>query len=316
MLDDLKQKYNLEFKADEPLAAYTTFKIGGPAKYFIEVKDKDELKRALLAAKENSLAYFMLGGGSNILISDDGFDGLVIRLISGTCRFETDGSAVCFAGNNWAKFVRDAIGQGFGGLDFSGNIPGTVGGAVRGNAGAYGQGVGDFVAEVLAVDLAASDDFVHLSHADCHFDYRESVFKRQTGLIVAEVAFKLTPSEKSKEELLQAIEAEGQSRCAKQPLKYPSAGCSFKNVVYTDELSAYKDWETHGKIPAARFIEAAGLKGKQIGGAKVSDEHANFIINVDHATASDVIQLISLIKMKVRDQYGVQLEEEIQYVGF
>jgi len=176
--------------------------------------------------------------------------------------------------------------------------------------------VGDFVTKVMAVDLSHGGEFKELTYDDCQFEYRESLFKKNLDLMIAEVTFKLKPATKNQAELLKQVHEEGQTRCAKQPLKYPSAGCSFKNVIYTDELSQYKDWETHGKLPAARFIESAGLKGKQIGGAKISDEHTNFIINVDHASASDVVQLISLVKMKVRDEYGVQLEEEVQYVGF
>ncbi|OGF31954.1 UDP-N-acetylenolpyruvoylglucosamine reductase [Candidatus Falkowbacteria bacterium RIFOXYD2_FULL_35_9] len=316
MLDKLKLDYGLDFRGNQSLAEFTTFKIGGPAKYFVEVGNRVDLQKALQAAVDNKLKYFIIGGGSNLLVSDDGIDGLVI-LLRGE-KTEINGSEIqVFAGNNWPKFVQFTINSGYEGLEFSGNIPGTVGGAVRGNAGAYGKGVGDFVKEVEV--LVVNDKEVSLkilNKQECEFEYRESIFKKNLNYVVAEVVFTLPKTGRSKELQQKEIAEEAKMRCGKQPLKYPSAGCSFKNVIFSDQMLQYKGWETHGKIAAGKFIEEAGLKGKQIGGAKISDEHANFIVNTGNATASDVVQLISLIKMKVRDEFGVQLEEEVQYVGF
>jgi len=250
------------------------------------------------------------------LVNDDGFDGLVIRLTDGEPEIKGN-QVTAYAGVNWPGLVIKTINTGLTGLEFGANIPGTVGGAIRGNAGAFGQGAGDYIKEVEV--LVIEDKEISLkvmTKEECQFDYRQSIFKENPKLIITEAVFELKPSEKSAEEVLVEINKEKEVRCAKQPLKFPSAGCSFMNIPYTDDLSQYKDWAIKGKIPAARFIDEAGLKGKQIGDAKVSDEHSNFIINTGSATASEVVQLISLIKMKVRDEYGVQLMEEVQYVGF
>ena len=133
--------------------------------------------------------------------------------------------------------------------------------------------------------------------------------------MIAEATFELKTDANSQEKF-KKIKDEYEIRCASQPLNFPSAGCSFKNVVYNEELAKFKEWEVKGKLPAARFIEEADLKGMKIGGAMVSDKHANFIINFNNAKADDVVQLISLVKTRVRNEFGVQLEEEIQYIGF
>ena len=316
IIEKLRLKYDLDFRENEPLAPFTTYKIGGPAKFFVQVSSVTELRTALQAAVDNKLPYFILGNGSNILVNDSGFDGLVIRLNGGELEFM--GTTVkAFAGYYWPKFVLETIQHDFEGMEKIGNIPGSVGGCVRGNAGAYGVNVGNFVSEVEVLVVGEQEVGLQvLTKEECEFAYRESRFKKESNLIIARVTFELKLATTDKIERLKQVAEEGATRCAKQPLKFPSAGCSFKNLEYKDDYSQYKDWEVKGKLPAGRFIENAGLKGKQIGGAKVAEEHANFIINVGGATANDVIQLISLVKMRVRDEFGVQLEEEIQYVGF
>ena len=154
-----------------------------------------------------------------------------------------------------------------------------------------------------------------ITNSDCEFDYRDSIFKKNKNWIIAEAVFLLNRDDSAKENL-KKISAEYEIRCASQPLNFPSAGCSFKNVIYNNTLNKFKEWEVKGKLPAAKFIEEADLKGMKIGGAMVSDKHANFIINFNNAKADDVVQLISLVKTRVRNEFGVQLEEEIQYVGF
>lgn len=300
---------------NEPLKNHTTFKIGGPAKYFVRAKDKNELFQAVRAAKKLDLPFFILGSGSNVLASDEGFDGLVINANDGNIDIKGN-RAIVFAGVGLREFVLQTIENNLSGLDFAGNIPGTVGGAVRGNAGAFGKGVGDFASEVEALKISDHEvSLIKLQKDECQFNYRDSIFKHDNNLIVSEVTFELVKDENAKAKLAD-IGKELQDRKVKQPYEFPSAGCVFKNVIYTDALEKYKEWMKMGKIAAAKFIDEAGLKGFKIGGAKVSEKHANFVINENNATASDVIQLISLVKMKVRDEFGVQLEEEIQYVGF
>ncbi len=351
MKKDLEQKIGLEVKENENLSKYTTFKIGGPAKFFIEVNNKSDLFKTLKAVHELKLPFFILGGGSNVLVSDKGFDGVVIHLTEGDIEYFGGGAKV-FAGNDWRKFTRSVIEKGLSGLEFGANIPGTVGGAVYGNAGAYGQGAGDFVdrVEVIVgvgdfVDpssvMVGAGDFVDPSSAmvgaeyhsaqkpkanneitlkvltkeECNFEYRESIFKKNKNWIISEVIFKLMPDEKSAEKLKQ-IDEEWNKRLCSQPLDLPSAGCSFKNILYTPELEKFKEWEIKGKLPVAKFIEDLDLKGYKIGGAMVSDKHANFILNFNNASADDVMQLISLVKSKVRTNFNIQLEEEVQYLGF
>lgn len=316
MIKQLKELIGPQVKADEMLAPYTTFKIGGAAQYFVEVATKDQLHRALQAAVTLKIPYFLFGGGSNILISDDGIEGLVIHLVDGVMEMKGNRVTV-FAGNNWKTFVREMVKAELGGLVPCGNIPGTVGGAVRGNAGAYGVDNGTFVTTVEV--LVVGEDEVSLtvlSHEECRFAYRESIFKQNQAYVIAEVVYTLPVLEGLVGDALKTIDDEYETRREKHPMDLPMAGSTFKNVLYNDDLARFKKWEKYGKIPAFRFIEAVGLKGKKIGGAQVSEKHCNFIVNADNATADEVVQLISYVKMKVRDELGVQLQEEVQYIGF
>jgi UDP-N-acetylmuramate dehydrogenase len=317
MKNKLSELIGLEVDENVPLKNHTTFKIGGPAKFFVVVESKDKLFRALAAAKELKLNYLILGGGSNVLVSDDGFDGLVIKLKDGELQIK-ENQVTVFAGNNMKSMIIEARKSGLGGLEFAANIPGTIGGAVRGNAGAYGQGVGDFVESIEIIEIGDEETSLKvLSSEQCEFSYRESIIKKNSNWMISEVKLKMVKkSEGEMKEEQDVINKDWDKRCSSQPYDTPSAGCTFKNVIYSEELLKYKDWETHGKIAAGRFVEEAGLKGEKIGGAMVSEKHANFIINYDNANAEDVITLISLVKARVRDQFGVQLFEEIMYVGF
>ncbi|NQT49197.1 UDP-N-acetylmuramate dehydrogenase [Candidatus Kuenenbacteria bacterium] len=315
MKQQLSEKIGLEVLENEPLAKYTTFKIGGPAKFFVKVNNKVDLFQAVKAADEFKLPYFIKGGGSNILVSDNGFDGLVIKLESTEPEIK-ENQVTVFAGSSLGGFINKTVQSGLGGLEFAANIPGTVGGAIYGNAGAYGKGVGDFVE---SVEIICQDDheinLKILTKEECGFGYRDSIFKKNKNWIIAEIKFGLEKDENASEKLEQ-IKKEWQERLAKQPLDCPSAGCSFKNFIYTPELEKYQEWEIKGKLPAGKFIDEAGLKGKKLGGAMISDKHANFILNFDHATAKDVKDLIELVQKTVKDKFGVELEEEVQYVGF
>ncbi len=300
-----------ELKENEPLSKYTSFKIGGPAKYFYIAKTADDLVKAVKAAQEEGIDYYILGGGSNILVSDQGFDGLVIKLQFDNFEIENS-KVVCGSGVNLNKLIFDLAEQGYGNLEFVAGIYGTVGGAVRGNAGAYGEDIGDAVEEV---EVFRNGEIIKMTKDECKFSYRNSIFKDpENEDIILSATLKIEKGDK--EEIKKKISEIIEKRNKKLPLEYPSAGCVFKNLEYNDELSQFKDWQMHGKIPVARFIDELGLKGKKIGGAQISEKHANFIINTGEATADNVLALISLIKMKVRDTYNVQLQEEIEYVGF
>ena len=310
----IEEKTGLAVLENEQLANYTTFRIGGSAKFFVMVKNKLELFKAVKAAVDLKLPFIILGGGSNVLVADQGIDGLVIKLEQGETEIKGEKIKV-FAGNLLGNFIRGTVKSGYAGLEFAANIPGTIGGAIYGNAGAYGRGVGDFVEEVEIISVDGDAGLKVLAKEECGFAYRESIFKKNKHWIISEVTFVLR-KDKSGREKLSAIDAEWKKRLCSQPLDLPSAGCSFKNILYRDDLKKYESWAIKGKLPAARFIEEADLKGEKIGGAMVSDKHANFIVNVGGATADDVVQLISLVKTKVRNEFGVQLAEEIQYLGF
>lgn len=323
MIDKLREKLGKEVLENEPLANHCTFKIGGPARYFFVAKSAEEVRRAVEAANELGLKFFVFSGGSNVLFSDDGFDGLVVKVLSIKYQVSSDGLIEAEAGVKLAEIVKAAAEQGLSGLEWAAGIPGTVGGAVRGNAGAYGHAMGESVEEIEALRIKNQKSRIkNYGKEDCKFGYRDSIFKKEGGTIL-KVVLKLSPGdkEKIKEEIAKVLKARGE----KIPTE-PSAGSFFKNVEVTSEIVKIIKEHTHedvpadfiskGKIPAAWLIDQCDLKGKQVGGAKISEKHANFIVNAGGATAGDVIALASLVKMKVRDEVGVQLQEEVEYVGF
>lgn len=310
----------IKIKQDIPLAPLTTFRIGGPAKYFIEVNSKDELLEALTWAKKNKEQFFILAGGSNVLINDSGIDGLVIKI----CKDEitVHGQEIeCGTGANLIKAARLASSDGLTGLEWAVGIPGTVGGAVYGNAGAHGHRIQENV-ETVEVFNTKKKKFKQFSNNDCCFKYKESTFKQKNDLLIWQIVLKLKPG--NIDSINELINKNLKIRRESQP-KLPSAGSVFKNleivnirqlndnlVNETDERGVVKG----GKIGVGWLIERAGLKGKTIGGAKISLEHANFIVNTGKATAEDIVMLISFIKQQVRTKFNIQLQEEIQYLGF
>ena len=306
------------------LAPYTTFKIGGPAKFFTEVKNEKELIEALTYAEKNDLEYFVLAGGSNVLISDNGFNGLVIKICD--MRYAIRDTRVeCGAGILLSKIVSKTAEAGLSGLEWAAGIPGTIGGAVRGNAGAFGGCMADAVKKVrVAVQgkpqvTCLPDRQASYKLQECKFGYRSSIFKEKQNIIILSVVLKLKKG--NAEKIQQRVEDVIIKRKEKQP-RFPSAGSFFKNPIVNDEKIIKKFESDTGlkmkdnKIPAGWLIEAAGLKGKKIGGAQVSEEHSNFIINTGGATAEDVIMLASTIKQKIRSVFNIQLMEEAQLVGF
>ncbi len=326
ILQKLQEKIGENIQGNIELKQYSTFKLGGPAKYFFIAKSKEEIIKAVQTAKKLDLPFFILGGGSNILVHDNGFDGLVIKVE--IKNMEVNGDIIkAEAGVLLGQVVATAMQNGLIGMEWAIGIPGTIGGAVRGNAGAYGSDTSTNVMTTQVYDLEKNIE-VKMTKEKCKFEYRESIFKKNPNLIIlgAEFQFKQGDKEKIRNQMM----AYTKTRIYSQP-KFPSVGCSFKNIIVTDEIrkkikeidedgsEAIKTDEKTGisKIGSAWFIDQAGLKGYQIGGAKVSDEHANFIIKVkEDGKADDVVQLISYIKQQVRAKFGIQLQEEVQYVGF
>jgi len=320
----------LKIQQNISLAKYTTFKIGGPAKYFCVVKNTDEIKEVLEFAESNKLKVFILGSGSNLLVSDNGFNGLVIRIMNNELRIMNN-EVFVGSGFSLAKLVLESVKADLTGLEWSTGIPGTIGGAVCNNAGAHGKCIGDVVEEVETLEVAQKSSTVpkrkpwgqHIfTNKQCQFSYRNSIFKKEKRHVILNVVLKLKKG--NQKESRKIISEYLKLRADKQPLKYNSAGSVFKNPRISEErlkkiFSEYPKLKIIAKdntVPAGWFIETLKLKGKKIGRAIVSEKHGNFIVNTGNAKAEDVVILISLIKQKVRDNFGIQLNEEIEYVGF
>ncbi len=288
------------------LKDYTSFNIGGAARYFYIAETKQDIINALNAAKRFNLPFFILGGGTNLLVSDKGYEGIVIKIQNGSVLdiarqgSEDSGSEIISAGAGMllSDLVQLSIKESLNGLEWAAGIPGTLGGAVRGNAGAFGGAMSDIVGSVMCINTD-SVAIKEIENKDCRFSYKESIFKQQNNLIIVSVALELDRGEggKARKQMREHMRL----RKENQPLQFPSAGCIFKNPPDN---------------PAGLLIDRAGLKGETIGRARVSPKHANFIINLGGAKAEDVMNLINLIKDRVNKESGIVLEEEIQYLGF
>ncbi|PKL72287.1 UDP-N-acetylenolpyruvoylglucosamine reductase [Candidatus Kuenenbacteria bacterium HGW-Kuenenbacteria-1] len=303
------------------LASYTTFKIGGTAKYFYLAKNTKDLIKIIEATKQEKIPFFVLGGGSNILVKDQGFDGLAIKIQSSKFKIQNCNSKfkiICDSGTLLGKLVQETSKKGIGGLEWFIGIPGTIGGAVYGNAGwpKDKKNIGDFVKNVTILKNGAQ---FTISNLKCQFGYRDSIFKHNNNVILS-VELQLPKGDsleikkRMREILLTRITNTSQGN---------SAGCIFKNIKLGtlnkklfEKYPKLKNVVKNNFISAGYLIDQCGLKGKKIGKAIVSEKHANFIINTGQAKAEDVVMLISLIKQKVRDKFNVQLQEEIQYIGF
>lgn len=299
------------------LAPLTTFHIGGKANYFTKITGALEIASAIEYGEKNNLPIFVFSGGSNILFSDKDFSGLVIQIEDGGIKV-LDEKMFCGAGVKFLDVVCTACENGLSGLEKTAGIPGSLGGAIRGNAGAFGTEIGDVVhsVKVYARDTGMLKEY---SQKMCEFGYRTSIFKNQTNLIIISAELKLEKGEKN---VLQKIMNDTIAiRESKHSQKAWCAGSFFMNPVVRDEkllLEFQKDTGNEskdGKLPAGWLIDHVGLRGKQIGGAMVSKKHPNYLVNTGSATAEDVLMLASLIKTRVRDELGVRLQEEVQYVG-
>ena len=285
---------NIELRFNESMAKHTSFQIGGPVDTMAFPKNCDELAEILQISALLDCKTAILGAGTNILAPDCGLDGLVICLKDCLSGIELlpDSRIRVFAGVTMAKAAVFAAGQGLSGMEFAHGIPGTVGGGVYMNAGAYGGEIKDICESVDIMRLDGS--IVTLTAAEMDFSYRHSRLEREPGIVVSAV-FRLTPKpETAIRELMQDL---AKRRKASQPLEYPSAGSAFKRPV--------------GGFAAA-LIDQAGLKGFQVGGAAVSEKHAGFVVNLGGATAQDVIELLEQVSQIVFDCSGIRLEPEVR----
>lgn len=274
------------------LKKYNTYKLNCTAKEFYIPNDKEELLQILKYIKENNLKYKIIGGGSNIIFAEEVYDGVIIKLDNFNNLEIGDNYITVGSGYNVIKLVNLLANNNIGGLDFASGIPGTVGGMIYNNAGAYGDEIGPHVIEITVINPNLELEIIK----EYSYDYRTSFFKENNNYIILEVKLKITPG--NKEEILEIIKERKNKRIESQPLNYPSAGSVFRNP--------------EGNF-AGKLIEDIGFKGKKIGGAKVSEKHANFIVNENDATGKDIINLIDEIKKEVKIKHNIDLvlEQEI-----
>ena len=306
-------------KQDIELRNHTTFRIGGAAKYFFVASRQADFKKAVAAAKEAKLPFWFLGGGSNTLVSDGGFEGLVIKTDNKETKTEKEGETlkvVCEAGASFNRIILDSVKAGYSGVEWGFGIPGAIGGAVFGNAGRLGEDISKAVESVKVLDENLNEKT--FSKNECNFDYRESRFKK-TGEIILETTLVL---KKKKAEELEAVFAEAKKVIVNSP-RFPSAGCAFKNYKTAGEndplLQNHPELIERvrgGKIGVGFLIDQCGLKGKKVGGAQVWEGHANYIVNTGGATAREVKTLIDNVVEAMGEKYGIVLEPEIRFLGF
>lgn len=300
----------MQILENEPMCKHTSFKVGGPVRYFAKAETVEDLKTAMTLACEKSLPYFILGNGTNLLVSDKGYDGVVITLAGFFSTIEDLGNGAFKVGAAvpLGRFARTTIKQGFAGIHKLAGIPGTLGGAIYMNAGAYGQEIGNCCTMVTVLDDDGSTR--DIATADCAFGYRQSIFQKNKATILS-ATFQL-PAASAEGKAVADLEAElaecMAKRKASQPLNMSNAGSTFKRL----ESGAA---DTPTQIAPGYYIEQAGLKGQRIGGAEVSTLHANFIVNAGGATACDIKTLSEYVQQKVADKFGIQLKREIILLG-
>ena len=281
---------------NEAMSKHTSYGIGGPAKAYVKPKDEVDLANILKFASKHKISTFFIGSGSNILVSDDGFDGIVITLGKSLKKLIIKGTSVyCQSGVMLGKFVKECISRNLSGVESLIGVPGTVGGAIIMNAGAFGSEISNYLKKVTVMTM--SGQLKSYKADDIHFSYRNSSFQNNEILISAE--FELIQSDKKSVVEKKSIASGGRKKS--QPLKYRSAGSIFKNP---DEGAA------------GFYIDKAGLKGSKSGDAEISPIHANFFVNHGSAKASDIVELIRLARKTVKEKFGIMLELEIKTLGF
>jgi len=300
---DIKRYIKGKVLYGEPMAKHTSFRVGGPAEVWAEPDDIDDLETCISLAKDKNMPIFVVGGGTNLLVRDEGIKGVVISMTSPKMKkmYYGDVKAAAAPAVRLGDFIRSCADNDLGGLEFLAGVPGTVGGAVAMNAGArhYGkkdiwQSIGDFVCEIKAIDYDGNARI--FTRKDFNFGYKTSGLK---GFIATEIIFLLTKNDKAN--ILSEYNKYLKTKKATQDLSLPSAGCVFKNPAI-------------GGKSAGELIDKCGLKGRRVGGAVVSRKHANFIVNAGGAASSDILNLIDIVKKEVRNQFSVELELEIEIV--
>ena len=301
MNEKIKQRFQTVLEKEQVLEAesmsrHTTFRIGGPADLFVVPKSVDEIAEVLKICREEKAPYFILGNGSNLLVSDKGYRGVVVQLYRGFGKITVSGEEIhAQAGALLSGIAAAARDSSLTGFEFAGGIPGTLGGAVVMNAGAYGGEMKDVLKEVTV--LTPEGEILTLQADELHMGYRTSVVK-EAGYIVLEAVLSLAKGDP--EAIRSRMQELAGMRSSKQPLSYPSAGSTFKRP--------------EGYF-AGKLIMDSGLRGYQVGGAQVSEKHCGFVINAGNATAEDVCRLMADVQRIVREKFGVTLEPEVKFLG-
>ena len=296
----------------EPLRHHTTFRVGGPADYYFAGRTPDEMATALRVVHECELPVFLLGGGSNLLVSDDGFRGLVLRNACDAVEF--DGTAAHVGcGTDFLDLIFQCRDRGLAGLEFAAGIPGSVGGALYGNAGCYGDDIGNYTIECTHVDLEGAH--VETKPAAWYeFAYRDSRLKRDPRvLLTVLLQFKAGAKEAIQKEIDEKLEI----RRVKHPQWRiePTAGSYFKNLPPDWQMPGAKLSPGTRRVAAGQLLDECDCRGLRVGDAMVFSKHANIIVNAGHATARDVLELAAEMKRRVREKFAVELEEEVMFLG-
>jgi UDP-N-acetylmuramate dehydrogenase len=298
-------------KRNESMAKHTTFKIGGQVPYFVSIRETEKLAECLKFLDASGTEYFIVGGGSNMLVRDEELPEVAVHIATRTHRVDGE-MLVADAGCPTADIAQASIAAGLTGFEWGIGVPGTVGGAVRGNAGAMGSEMKDTVASVEAY---RDGEIIEFPVADCAFGYRDSVFKRGGGVVLrATLRLRAGDTADGRRKAMEHL----QYRARTQPLGRGSAGCIFKNVslplASPPAIPIPDQFLSLGRISAGWLVEQSGMKGERVGGASVSVQHGNFIVREKDARAADVIALIARVKEKVYDTTGIHLEEEIHII--
>ncbi|MDD2396897.1 MAG: UDP-N-acetylmuramate dehydrogenase [Tissierellia bacterium] len=296
MMEELTKSFKGTLLKDEPLKNHTYFKIGGPASLFAVPEDTEDLKTVLKLIKKYEIDYFIIGNGTNLLVSDEGFKGIIVKIGEKFNKLNRDGNKVTAgAGILLSSLAKYIAKESLAGFEFASGIPGYLGGAVPINAGAYGGEMKDIVTKVKCMDM---DGKIHeFSNKEMKFAYRHSKLT-DSEYVVLEAELELIPG--VVEDIMEKIKELNEKRTSKQPLNLPSAGSTFKRPS-----NGY----------ASKLIEDAGLKGLKYRGAMVSDKHSGFIVSHDNANCEDVLELMRIVISAVYDKYGIKLEPEIKIVG-
>ena len=301
MNEQIRQRFYREFEKEqilfeEPMKRHTTFRIGGPAEIFVMPKTIEEVKKALEICRQEAIPYFVLGNGSNLLVSDRGYRGVIIQMDRNMEEITVEGTEIhAAAGALLSSIAASARRASLAGFEFAGGIPGTLGGAVVMNAGAYGGEMKDVLKEVTV--MTQEGEICVIPAEKLEMGYRTSIIKKAGYLVLGAT---ISLHEGNLEEIKALTRELSERRTSKQPLEFPSAGSTFKRP--------------EGYF-AGKLIMDSGLRGYQIGGARVSDKHCGFVINAGDATAEDVVKLMEYVVKVVQEKYGVTLEPEVKFLG-